>query len=84
MIYTSANEILIRLRTNDGIEGFGLATSYTNADPIVNAIKNGIMERLIGANPLAPERIFEDLFSLTSKRLAHEKGWGREAIIRIS
>ncbi len=83
-IVPSANEILIRLRTNDGIEGFGLATSYTNADPIVNAIKNGIMERLIGANPLAPERIFEDLFSLTSKRLAHEKGWGREAIIRIS
>ena len=83
-IVPSANEILIRLRTNDGIEGFGLATSYTNADPIVNAIKNGIMERLIGANPLAPERIFKDLFSLTSKRLAHEKGWGREAIIRIS
>ena len=83
-IVPSANEILIRLRTNDGIEGFALATSYTNADPIVNAIKNGIMERLIGANPLAPERIFKDLFSLTSKRLAHEKGWGREAIIRIS
>ncbi len=83
-IVPTANELLIRLRTNDGIEGFGLATSYTNVEPIINAIQSGITENIIGANPLAPERIYEELFSLTSKRLAHEKGWGREAIIRIS
>ncbi len=80
----TANEILLRVRTSDGVEGFGLATSYTDATPILNVFKSGITERLIGANPLAPERIYEDLFSLTSKRLAHEKGWGREALIRIS
>jgi len=80
----TANEILLRLRTNDGVEGFGLATSYTNAQQITDVFRSGITERLIGANPLAPERIYEDLFSLTSKRLAHEKGWGREALIRIS
>lgn len=80
----TANEILIRLRTNDGVEGFGLATSYTSAEPIISALRSGITDRLIGANPLMPERIYADLFSLTSKRIAHEKGWGREALIRIS
>lgn len=80
----TANEVLIRLTTSDGVEGFGLATSYTSADPILNCFRSGIGDRLIGANPLAPERIYEDLFSLTSKRLAHEKGWGREALVRIS
>ena len=37
-----------------------------------------------GEDPLAPERLYEKLFSLTSQRLAHEKGWGREALVRIS
>lgn len=83
-IVPTANELLVRLRTDEGIEGFGLATSYTNADPIVHAMKSGIADRIIGANPLAPERIYEDLFALTSHRTAHEKGWGREALIRIS
>lgn len=83
-IVPTANEILVRLRTNDGIEGFGLATSYTNAEPILNVFRSGIGERIVGANPLAPERLYEDLFSLTSQRLAHEKGWGREALVRIS
>ena len=79
----TANEILLRLRTDDGIEGFGLATSYTNAEPILHVFRSGITERLIGANPLAPEHIYEDLFSLTSKRLAHQKKWSREALVRV-
>ena len=83
-IVPTANEILVRLKTNDGIEGFGLATSYTNAEPILNVFRSGIGERIVGANPLAPERLYDDLFSLTSQRLAHEKGWGREALVRIS
>ena len=64
-IVPTANEILLRLRTNDGIEGFGLATSYTNAEPILSIFRSGITEHIIGANPLAPERIYEDLFSIT-------------------
>ncbi len=83
-IVPTANEILIRIKTNEGIEGFGLATSYTSAEPILDVFRSGIGERIIGANPLAPERIYQDLFSLTSMRLAHEKGWSREALIRIS
>lgn len=80
----TANEVLVRLRTNEGVEGFGLATSYSSAEPILDVFRSGIGERIIGANPLAPERLYADLFSLTSQRIAHEKGWGREALIRIS
>ncbi len=83
-IVPTANEVLIRLRTDEGIEGFGLATSRNNAEPILSVFRSGIGERIIGANPLAPERLYQDLFSLTSKRLAHEKGWGQEPLIRIS
>ena len=30
----SANELLVRMRSSDGVEGFGLATSYTDISPI--------------------------------------------------
>jgi len=80
----SATEVLVRLRTSDGVEGFGLATSYASVKPIVQAFRNGIGEQILGADPLAPERLHEALLSLTSKRLAHEKGWGKEAITRIA
>jgi len=79
-----ANELLVRMRTNEGVEGFGLATSYTSFEPIVQAFRNGIGEQILGMDPLAPERLHEALFALTSQRLAHEKGWGRESLIRIA
>jgi L-alanine-DL-glutamate epimerase-like enolase superfamily enzyme len=67
-----ANEILVRMRTSEGIEGFGLATSYTSLEPIVQALRNGIGERVLGTDPLAPERLHEALFALTSQRLDRE------------
>ena len=80
----TANEVLVRLKTSGGIEGFGLATSYTSAEPILDVFRSGIGDLIVGEDPLAPERLYEKLFSLTSQRLAHEKGWGREALVRIS
>ena len=80
----SANELLVRLTTKDGIEGFGLATSYTDISPITNIIKAGIAEKIIGMDPLTPEKIYQTLFRLTSSKISAENGWGREAIIRIS
>jgi len=79
-----ANELLVRMRTHEGVEGFGLATSYASLEPIVQAFRNGIGEQVLGMDPLAPERLHEALFALTSQRLAHEKGWGRDAVIRIA
>jgi L-alanine-DL-glutamate epimerase-like enolase superfamily enzyme len=80
----TANEILVRLRTNDGVEGFGLATTYASAEPIVQAFRTGVGEQVLGMDPLAPERLHKKLFALTWGRLAHEKGWSREALIRIA
>ena len=83
-IVPRANEILVRLRTDEGIEGVGMATSYGTVHPAVQAFKSGVAERIIGADALAPERLYQALFSLTSQRLAHEKGWGRGALLRTA
>jgi L-alanine-DL-glutamate epimerase-like enolase superfamily enzyme len=63
----SANELLVRLRTNDGIEGFGLATSYTDIAPIVNVFKNGLADEIVGLDPLAPERVYQKLLALLQR-----------------
>lgn len=83
-IVPRANEILVRMRTGEGVEGIGIATSYTPIEAAIHAFRSGIAEQIIGADPLAPERLYQKLFSLTWQRLAHEKGWSREALIRIS
>jgi D-galactarolactone cycloisomerase len=83
-IVPRANEILVRMRTDEGIEGIGLATSYTPIEAAIKAFKSGIANFIVGADPLAPERLYQKLFALTSQRVASEKGWTREAIVRIS
>ena len=83
-VVPSANEVLVRLRTNEGVEGFGLATSYTDVSPLVDVFRYGLADQIIGMNPLGPEQIYKKLFNLTATRLAHQKGWGREALVRIS
>ena len=83
-IVPRANEILVRMHTDEGVEGIGIATSYTPIEAAVNAFKSGIADLVIGADPLAPERLYQKLFALTSQRIASEKGWTREAIVRIS
>jgi L-alanine-DL-glutamate epimerase-like enolase superfamily enzyme len=83
-IVPKANEILVRMQTDQGIEGIGIATSYTPIEAAVHAFRSGIGELVVGADPLAPERLYRKLFGLTWQRLAFEKGWSREALVRIS
>jgi len=83
-IVPKANEILVRMRTDAGVEGIGIATSYTPIEAAVQAFRSGLGELVIGADPLAPEQLYQRLFALTWQRLAHEKGWSREALVRIS
>jgi D-galactarolactone cycloisomerase len=83
-IVPRANEILVRLQTDEGIEGIGLATSYTPIEAPIHAFRSGIGELVVGADPLAPEQLYQRLFALTWQRRASEKGWSREAIVRIS
>ena len=83
-IVPRANEILVRMRTDDGLEGIGLATSYTPIEAAIKAFRTGIADLIIGQDALAPERLYQRLFALTSQRLASERGWSREAIVRIA
>jgi L-alanine-DL-glutamate epimerase-like enolase superfamily enzyme len=83
-VVPKANEILVRLHTDQGVEGLGIATSYTPIEAAIHALKSGIGELVVGADPLAPEALYQKLFALTWQRLAAEKKWTREAIIRIS
>ena len=83
-IVPRANEILVRMQTDEGVEGIGIATSYTPIEAAIKAFKSGIADSVIGADPLAPERLYQKIFALTSQRIASEKGWSREAIVRIS
>jgi L-alanine-DL-glutamate epimerase-like enolase superfamily enzyme len=83
-IVPRANEILVRLQTDEGVEGVGLATSYTPIEAAIHAFRTGIADLIVGADALAPEQLYQKLFALTSQRTASEKGWTREAIIRIS
>ena len=83
-VVPKANEILVRLHTDSGIQGIGIATSYTPIEAAIHALKSGIAERVLGADPLAPEALYQKLFALTWQRLAAEKKWTREALVRIS
>ena len=79
-----ASEILVRMQTDEGVEGIGLATSYTPIEAAIHAFRSGIGELIVGADPLAPEQLYQKLFALTWQRRSHEKGWSREAVVRIS
>lgn len=80
----AGNELLVRMRTSDGIEGFGLATSYTDIAPIERVVRGGIAEQILGMDPLAPEQLYGKLFGLTSTRWPAERSWTRLALIRIA
>jgi D-galactarolactone cycloisomerase len=83
-IVPKANEILVRVQTDEGVEGIGIATSYTPIEAAIHAVKTGIADQIVGADPLAPEALYQKLFALTWQRLSNEKKWTREAIVRIS
>jgi len=83
-IVPRANEVLIQLDTDEGLSGIGLATSYTPIEACRHVLSDDFESLVIGADALAPERMYEKIFSLTWQKHAHERGWSREAIVRIS
>lgn len=83
-VVPKANELLVRVSTDEGIQGIGIATSYTPIQAVRDALQGGILEQVIGADALAPERIYQSLLALTWQRTAFEKRWTREAIVRVS
>src|SRR5258708_33868699 len=68
----TASEILVRMRTNDGVEGFGRATSYASPEPIVQAFRRGVDQDVLPKDPLSPGRLTDKAWQLTVRRLAVE------------
>lgn len=83
-IVPTANEILLRVTTSDGVRGIGIATSYTPIEAACRALQSGMLDDVIGADALMPERVYQSLFELTWQRRSSENHWTREAIVRIS
>ena len=79
-----ANELLVRLETDSGIDGIGLATNYNSITPISHTIQTGIRDFIVDSDALAPELLYQKLFSLTWNKISHQKGWTRESLVRIS
>ena len=69
-IVTSANELLIKIKTKDGNSGFGMATSYTDITPLIKPFKNGLQDLIIGEDPFSPEKIYNKIFKLTDTRIS--------------
>ena len=83
-VVPTANDMLVRLRTDEGLEGFGLASSNTHLDAAAGMFTEGYAELIIGADALAPEQLYENLFALTWQRRAREKGWSRASLVLAS
>ena len=56
-VVPKASEILVRLRTDEGLEGFGIATSYTPIEAAVHAWSTGIDELIVGERGPTPKSV---------------------------
>ncbi len=73
----AANELLVILRTDSGVTGFGLGSSNGPLDSTAALFADGLAEFIVGADARAPERLYTHLTALTSQRIAAEKGWSK-------
>ncbi len=79
-----ANELLIRLKTDDGLEGFGLGSSRLLIKGAAEMFNEGLKELIIGEDALAPERLYEKIFSITHQKIAFLKEWSRNGLLITS
>ncbi len=79
-----ANELLIRLKTDEGLEGFGLGSSRLLIKGAAEMFNEGLKEFIIGEDALAPERLYEKVFSITHQKLAFVKEWSRNGLLITS
>jgi L-alanine-DL-glutamate epimerase-like enolase superfamily enzyme len=80
----AANELLVVLHTDTGLSGFGLGSSNGALDSTAAMFTNGLRELIVGEDALAPERLYEKIFSLAEQRIAAEKGWSKPQIVLAS
>ena len=80
----AANELLVVLHTDSGLSGFGLASSNGSLEQTAAMFDDGLQELIIGADALAPERLYEQLFALTWQSIVAQKGWSKAQIVLAS
>jgi L-alanine-DL-glutamate epimerase-like enolase superfamily enzyme len=80
----AANELLVVLHSDAGISGFGLASSNASLENTARMFKDGLHDVIVGADALAPERLYEKLVALTWHRVCAEKGWSKADIVLAS
>ena len=79
-----ANELLIRLKTDEGLEGFGLGSSRLLIKGAAEMFNEGLKELIVGEDALAPERLYEKIFSITHQKIAFLKEWSRNGLLITS
>jgi L-alanine-DL-glutamate epimerase-like enolase superfamily enzyme len=60
-IVPRANEILVRMHTDEGVDGIGIATSYTPIEAAIKAFRSGITDLVVGAAFVRRSRAALDL-----------------------
>lgn len=79
-----ANELLIRLKTDEGLEGFGLGSSRLLIKGATEMFNEGLKELIVGEDALAPEKLYEKVFSITHQKIAFIKDWSRNGLLITS
>ena len=79
-----ANELLIRLKTDEGLEGFGLGSSRLLIKGAAEMFNEGLKELIVGEDAFAPERLYEKIFSITHQKIAFLKEWSRNGLLITS
>jgi len=77
----AANELLVVLHTDSGLSGFGLGSSNGPLKQTAAIFADGLRDLIVGADALAPERLYQRLFSTTWQRVAAEKGWSKAQLV---
>ncbi len=73
----AANELLVVLRADNGLAGFGLGSSNGPLDSTAALFADGLAEMIVGSDARAPERLYARLAALTWQRIAAENRWGK-------
>jgi D-galactarolactone cycloisomerase len=81
MSFASRKALLVRVRTEDGLVGWGEGGQWGPAEPVASAIEHVLAPRIIGADALRPTRIWEELYAYS--RDFGQKGTYVEALSAI-
>lgn len=77
----TVNEVVVKVHTDEGIVGIGIATPRNPAQEVGALFQRGFRDLVVGQDPLRPEALWDRMFRTTYQRIAAEKKWARGSII---